>query len=157
MPSLSRTHLLLIFAFIATAIFIVAAFYQPAQSPATPNHSRNISAEQAWTLLQNAEIKIIDIRRPEEWQQTGTPQGSLRLSFEQHPGGSEGFLRDLQLALDGDKTKPFAIICRTGNRTAMLLSFLHANGFTAAMAIPEGIVGSSHGIGWIRSDLPLDR
>ncbi|SDB39300.1 Rhodanese-related sulfurtransferase [Desulfonatronum thiosulfatophilum] len=158
MPSRSRTCLLCLFlVLVAGAIFFSISFYQPTQSHTIPSRPGTLSAGQAWALLQNGEIKVIDIRRSEEWQQTGTPRKSLRLSFEQHPDGSQGFLRDLELALDGDKTKPFAIICRTGNRTGTLLPFLHAHGFSGAMDIPEGIAGSSHGKGWLRNDLPLDR
>lgn len=135
----------------------VLVFHYAAQSSSTPATGENLTATAAWELVQEGELTIVDIRRPEEWRQSGTPQGAIRLSFETHPEGSEGFLRDLETALESDKTRPLAIICRTGNRTGLLLPFLHANGFTAAKAIPEGMAGSSHGRGWLRHGLPVDR
>ncbi len=146
----------LICVFFALTTIIGIAFHHSAESSDT-KRSDTHTAQEAWNRLQNGEIMVVDIRRPEEWLQTGSPRNSLRLSFEQHPEGADGFLRDLNLALDGDKTKPLAIICRTGNRTKFLLPFLHANGFSGAMAIPEGMAGSSHGKGWLRNDLPVDR
>ncbi|WP_169732584.1 rhodanese-like domain-containing protein [Desulfonatronum lacustre] len=135
----------------------VLIFHYATQSSSTTASGENLTAKAAWELVQEGELSIVDIRRPEEWRQTGTPQGAIRLSFETHPEGPEGFLRDLEAALESDKTRPFAIICRTGNRTGLLLPFLHANGFTATRAIPEGMAGSSHGRGWLRHGLPLDR
>ncbi|TVR01254.1 MAG: rhodanese-like domain-containing protein [Desulfovibrionales bacterium] len=126
---------------------------QPSAAPSSPG---SLTAQEAWDRVQQGELTIVDVRRPEEWRQTGTPQGAVRLSFETHPGGPEGFTHDLATALGEDKTKPFAIICRTGNRTGLLLPFLQSKGFTAAKAIPEGMVGSSAGRGWLRHGLPID-
>lgn len=156
----SRSKLSLLFiaaALVAAMTLIIDPFHQPSAKHPHPGFSENITALRAWELLRDNQILIIDIRRPSEWRQTGSPRGALRLSFEEHPHGTEGFLRDLNQALHDDKTRPFAIICRTGNRTAQLLHFLHAKGFSGAMAIPEGMVGSSHGKGWLRNNLPVDR
>ena len=147
----------LIPAALLTLLVAVLIFHYATQSAPTTVSGDNLTANVAWELVQKGELAIVDIRRLEEWRQTGTPQGAIRLSFETHPEGPEGFLRDLETALESDKTRPFAIICRTGNRTGLLLPFLHANGFTATRAIPEGMAGSSHGRGWLRHGLPLDR
>jgi len=152
--SLSR---FLIPAVLLVLLVAVLIFHYATQSSSTTASGEKLTANAAWELVQKEELAIVDIRRPEEWQQTGTPQGAIRLSFETHPEGPEGFLRDLETALESDKTRSFAIICRTGNRTGLLLPFLHANGFTKAQAIPEGMAGSSHGRGWLRHGLPLDR
>lgn len=139
-------------------VLVATLIYQHGtQSSAAPLSAEHLTAREAWEQAQQGELTIVDIRRPEEWRQTGTPQGAIRLSFETHPAGPEGFVRDLSTALGDDRTKPFAIICRTGNRTGLLLPFLQANGFTAARAIPEGMVGSRAGRGWLRHDLPVDR
>ncbi|WP_158269812.1 rhodanese-like domain-containing protein [Desulfonatronum sp. SC1] len=143
-------------AFLALLVAVLIFHYATQSSPITVS-GENLTAKAAWEQVQEGGLTIVDIRRPEEWRQTGTPQGAIRLSFETHPEGPEGFLRDLEAALESDKTSPFAIICRTGNRTGLLLPFLHANGFTEAQAIPEGMAGSSHGRGWLRHDLPVDR
>ena len=138
---------------------LVATLIHQHQIPtlAAAHSAEHLPARTAWELVRQGRLTIVDIRRPEEWRQTGTPRGAIRLSFETHPGGPAGFVHDLSQALGGDRTKPFAIICRTGNRTGLLLPFLQANGFIAARTIPEGMVGSRSGRGWLRHDLPLDR
>ncbi|WP_051822429.1 rhodanese-like domain-containing protein [Desulfonatronum thiodismutans] len=147
----------LIPAVLLAMLVAVLIFQYATQSSSTTVSGDNLTANAAWEMVQERKLTIVDIRRAEEWQQTGTPQDAIRLSFETHPQGPEGFLRDLEAALESDKTRPFAIICRTGNRTGLLLPFLHANGFTKAQAIPEGMTGSSHGRGWLRHGLPVDR
>ena len=156
-PSPKSSKRYLIPAVLLALLVAVLVFHYAAQPSAPSASEEHLTVQAAWELLQQGELAIIDIRRAEEWRQTGTAQGAVRLSFEQHPEGPEGFIRDLTAVLDGDRTRPFAIICRTGNRTGLLLPFLHANGFTAALAIPEGMAGSSHGRGWLRHGLPVDR
>ena len=63
------------------------------------------------------EVLLVDIRRPEEWQQTGVLPEALLLTFET----PESFLAGLAPHLDG---RPVALICRTGNRTARAAALL---------------------------------
>jgi rhodanese-related sulfurtransferase len=140
----------------AWPLVLVLFLLSGARGASASDLEEHLTAKAAWERSQQGELVIVDIRRPEEWRQTGTPQGAIRLSFEAHPKGPRGFLQDLEAALEGDKDRPFAIICRTGNRTGLLLPFLRANGFSAAMAIAEGMAGSRHGRGWLRGKLPLD-
>lgn len=154
-PKSSRRFL--IPAVLLALLVAVLIFHYATQSSPTTASGENLTAKAAWEMVQEGELTIVDIRRAEEWRQTGTSQGAVRLSFEQHPEGPEGFIRDLSAVLEGDRSRPFAIICRTGNRTGLLLPFLHANGFSEAQAIPEGMAGSTHGRGWLRHGLPLDR
>ena len=69
-------------------------------------------------------IPIVDIRTPGEWKETGILKGAIPIMFFDEQGGYDikGFLKELNTKVD--TTKPFAIICRTGNRTSMLSGFL---------------------------------
>ncbi len=70
------------------------------------------------------EIPVIDIRTPGEWKQTGIVKGAYTIMFFDDRGGYnvDAFLKALNQAVD--TKKPFALICRTGSRTAMISDFL---------------------------------
>lgn len=72
----------------------------------------------------NRGIPIVDIRTPAEWRETGIVKGASTVMFFDEQGGydAEKFLKDLNSAVD--TKKPFAIICRTGSRTAVVGDFL---------------------------------
>jgi len=125
---------------------------------AMPTHAQttlpSMTASEARELQQSGELVLIDIRQPEEWRETGMPQGSVGVSMA-HPEGGQGFLRDVLAAVGGDTDESIALICRTGNRTSQVLPALQRWGFTDVHHIPEGVAGSSYGAGWIPSGLPL--
>jgi len=67
---------------------------------------------------------IVDIRTPPEWQQTGILKGAVTIMFFDRRGNYDikKFLKELNEKVD--TTKPFAIICHTGQRTSMVVPFL---------------------------------
>lgn len=69
-------------------------------------------------------IPIVDIRTLGEWKETGIIQGSSTITFfnEQGAYNVEKFLSKLNKVVD--TKKEFAIICRTGSRSAMVGKFL---------------------------------
>ncbi len=69
-------------------------------------------------------IPIVDIRTPSEWKETGVIEGSIPIMFFDEKGNYDvrRFLKELNTRVD--TTQPFAIICRTGSRTAMVARFL---------------------------------
>ena len=72
----------------------------------------------------NKNIKIIDIRTPAEWRETGIVKGSTPIMFFDEEGNYdvESFLRKLDKVVKKDE--PFALICRVGSRTGMVSEFL---------------------------------
>ncbi|DAB40771.1 MAG TPA: sulfurtransferase [Sulfurovum sp. UBA12169] len=70
------------------------------------------------------DIKIIDIRTPSEWRETGIVKGAYTLMFfdEQGRFDIQGFLNQLNKIVKKDEQ--FALICRTGSRTAEVSKFL---------------------------------
>lgn len=82
--------------------------------------------QQVWVTPQFAdkEIKIIDIRTPAEWRETGIVKGSYTIMFFDERGNFnvETFLKQLDKVVKKDE--PFALICRVGSRTGMVSEFL---------------------------------
>lgn len=72
----------------------------------------------------DSKMKIIDIRTPGEWKDTGLVKGSIPIMFFNEKGGYDiqSFLKELNSKID--TKKKFAIICNTGNRTRILADFL---------------------------------
>jgi len=117
--------------------------------------SDKLSATQAYELSQAGEITLIDIRRPEEWRQTGVAQGVKRINML-HPQGAIGFAQAVYAAAGSDLDAPIVLICRTGSRTSRLVPLLAEMGFTNVTHVPEGMLGSRAGPGWIARGLPID-
>ena len=69
-------------------------------------------------------IKVIDIRTPGEWRETGSVKGAYMIMFfdEQGRYNVKSFIDKLNKIVKKDET--FALICRTGSRTAMVSDFL---------------------------------
>lgn len=132
--------------------FLALALALPAVAQ---NASSILTAEQAQSLHAAGQIVLVDIRQPEEWRQTGVAEGAVRISMA-HPEGGQGFLRDVLTAVDGNTDAPLVLICRTGNRTSQVVPALQQWGFTQVYHIPEGMLGSGHGPGWIRTGLPVE-
>ncbi|MGY6409941.1 MAG: rhodanese-like domain-containing protein [Alkalilacustris sp.] len=75
-------------------------------------------AEPSGAQLAAADVLLVDIRQPQEWQQTGVLPGALLIA---HNGDPAAFLAALEPHLDG---RPVALICRTGSRTAQAAAAL---------------------------------
>ncbi|MAI97324.1 MAG: sulfurtransferase [Rhodobacteraceae bacterium] len=70
------------------------------------------------------QVPIIDIRRQEEWNQTGIVKDSILMTFFNKNGkaDTENWLKNLDLV--AKKNEPFILICRTGRRTSLVAKFL---------------------------------
>lgn len=85
-------------------------------------------------------VTLVDIRLPEEWQQTGVVEGSKLLTlFERNGAIAPGFLTNLQKIAPADK--PVALICRTGNRTHAGTQMLVQAGYKQVYNVTHGITG----------------
>ncbi|MCC2113433.1 MAG: FKBP-type peptidyl-prolyl cis-trans isomerase, partial [Hyphomicrobiales bacterium] len=82
----------------------------------------NVDNNQLAGLLQRG-VKIVDIRRPEEWQGTGVIEGSKLITFFDKSGRiNPDFMKEFaEIAGPDDEV---ILICRTGNRTAAVSKFL---------------------------------
>ncbi len=114
-------------------------------------------AEPPYNNLDNAQLKtlvaqgvpIFDIRRKDEWRQTGVIEGSQLLTFVD--GGGRvvpGFLQRFTSTVGKDD--PVILICRTGNRTSVLARHLVEQlGYTRVYNVRNGItrwIGEGHDV-----------
>ena len=114
-----------------------------------------LSAPDAYAQVQAGKLTLIDIRRPDEWRQTGVAKGAIRVNML-HPQGPQGFVRQVLAEVDGNMDAPIGLICRTGNRTTHMQKVLQDAGFTQVINIKEGMVGSAAGPGWLARGLPVE-
>ena len=112
----------------------------------------SLAAPDAYAQAQAGKLTLIDIRRPDEWRQTGVAKDALQINMAQ---GDAGFVAQVAAETGGDKNAPIGLICRTGNRTTQMQQVLREAGFTQVYNIKEGMAGSAAGPGWIARGLPL--
>ena len=123
-------------------IFIVSACAEPPYN--------NLDNKQLKTML-DKNVPIFDVRRPDEWKQTGIVEGSKLLTFVDGRGQIKADFLSRFTATVG-KDEPVILICRTGNRTSTLARHLVENmGFTKVYNVRNGITQ------WIRDGQPITR
>ena len=119
----------------------------------------NVLATTPYTNIDSLELKnlqaqgipVYDIRRAEEWAQTGVVAGSHMLTFVDATGRLmpdfvEKFTREV------GKNEPVILICRTGNRTDVLArALVEQLGYTKIYNVKNGIIR------WISDGLPVTR
>jgi len=89
--------------------------------------------------LQKQHIPIIDIRLPSEWQATGTIPNAIKITFFNGRGEiNQNFLYELKNNKISKNSK-FAIICRTGHRTAVASKILEKNGYKNIIDLKGGM------------------
>ncbi len=103
-------------------------------------------SEPPYTNIDNAQLKslveqgvpLYDVRRPDEWRQSGVVAGSRKLTFVDASGRpNPEFLP--RFTAEVDKNAPVVLICRTGNRTNALARELAAQGYTKIYNVRDGI------------------
>jgi|ETNmetMinimDraft_21_1059911.scaffolds.fasta_scaffold38129_3 rhodanese-related sulfurtransferase len=85
-----------------------------------------IEVAQLKNLLDNNAV-LVDIRREEEWKQTGVIFGSMLSTFFNKDGTANinVFLSDLRENVSAEQT--ILLICRTGRRTKVATKFMLSN------------------------------
>ena len=133
------------------AVFAVCLFALPAFAS-----DRTLSASEGWRMANDGRVAVFDVRSEAEWRRTGVAKGARTVTIHQKDG-APGFVRAMARALDGDKSKPIALICARGNRSKRALAILQNAGFTNVYNISEGMLGRGEAKGWIRNGLPVER
>lgn len=121
--------------------------------PAAAGAGKTFTAPEALAAAQSGAVTLIDIRRPSEWRETGLPVEALGVTMHD-PRGPQGFLDAVLTAVDGDRSKPIALICARGVRTKWAQRFLRANGFETVVDVSEGMAGRGAAPGWLKRGLP---
>jgi len=114
-------------------------------------------AKPPYTSVNNTELKtlltlgvpIYDIRRPDEWRQTGVVQGSQKLTFvDEGSHVNPEFFTTLTKRVRRDQ--PVIVICRSGSRSSTLArELMEKQGYTYVYNVTYGITG------WIAEANPV--
>ena len=117
---------------------------------AQPENYSNVSNDELVELL-HQDVTLIDIRRPEEWAQTGTIKGSQKITlFDQQGRIVPDFVEKLSAIAKPEQ--PVALICRTGSRTRVASQILSEQlGYKTVYNVTHGITG------WIKEGRPVAR
>jgi rhodanese-related sulfurtransferase len=110
----------------------------------------DLSVTEASRAAEIGEITLIDIRRPDEWSRTGIGKGAIPIDMRR-----KDFIDVLLETTNGQTDVPVALICARGVRSARMSARLKAAGFTTIIDVPEGMLGSGAGPGWLKAGLPV--
>lgn len=108
-----------------------------------------LTPTQALAGIEAGSLILIDVRRPEEWQETSVAKGAWLLDMTHKEFGPR-----LMAVLQRNPGHQVAIICRTGNRTGYLMKVLAENKIEGVLDVTAGMAGGPRGKGWIPSGLP---
>ncbi len=100
----------------------------------------NISNAKLQELLDQG-VLLVDIRRKDEWLQTGIVKGSKTITFFDQMGKiNNDFVPQFTAIAKPDQ--PIMLICRTGNRTkAVSAALVQQLGYKNVMNVTTGITG----------------
>ncbi|WP_241484018.1 rhodanese-like domain-containing protein [Ruegeria sp. ANG-R] len=110
-----------------------------------------ITVSNAHQQAQEGAVYLIDIRTPREWRSTGVGDGAHPIDMRR-----DDFVQALDRLTGGNRTAPIALICARGVRSARLSNQLTEAGFSNIIDVPEGMLGSAAGPGWVRAGLPVN-
>ncbi len=108
-----------------------------------------MTVQEAHSAATSGQVFLIDIRRPDEWKRTGVGEGAHPIDMRR-----KDFTDALLELTNSDKTAPVALICARGVRSRRLTARLIQAGFNNIIDVPEGMLGSGAGPGWLKSQLP---
>ena len=98
--------------FLGAAVISAAAIGFGLYQPKALAENLTLEALSGQALSTSEDTLLVDIRRPDEWKQTGVIEGALLVTYTD----PQSFLQAIQPHLrEGQK---LALVCRSGNRTS---------------------------------------
>ncbi len=117
---------------------------------------------EAHQILQLAPgARLVDVRTRAEWDWVGAIPGSVKIEWNQYPGGDRNpnFLNELRQQVDPESLTMF--ICRSGGRSHHAAAAASQAGYQASYNVLEGFEGDKDGDGhrntqggWRKAGLP---
>ena len=107
---------------------------------------KQINVTQAHELTSNGAVTLIDVRKSEEWNDTGRPQGSHGVTLQ-----DPDFEAKVLAVMGGDKSKSVAFSCRTGGRSSEAANKAKAAGHLDISNVEGGFLA------WEKADFPMDK
>ena len=123
----------------------------------------SVSAEEGTTLMTPpdalaavaaGELTLVDVRRPDEWAETGTAPGAQLLDMRR-----DDFEDEVIALVKAYPDRPIAFICARGVRSRRVVNAiktLENAELVRIVDVPEGMLGSRAGPGWVERGLPTD-
>lgn len=133
-------------------LIALAAFWLAAGNAHAEPWPVNMSPAEAHRLTKEKKVVLIDIRRPEEWKETGVAEDALMIDMT-----DPMFVAKVRQAQGDDRTKPLALICRTANRTRTVQQALAQLGYVNVINVEGGMIGNREDQGWIKRGLPVKK
>ena len=124
-------------------ILLVVGLVSTAASAGEPGYT-NVDNAALEALIDDG-VKIVDVRRPDEWRTTGVIPGSALLTAFDARGR---FNPDFPAAFEAlvNRNEDVILICRSGNRSTVLARALSAQaGYTRVYNVTGGIAGWMEG------------
>lgn len=113
------------------------------KSPSKDFNTKSVSmTDFATIILDNSEIIRLDVRTKQEFDQGHVPN-SINIDVQ-----SSSFVQEIN---NLDKSKKYAVYCRSGNRSLIAFDKLKSNGFTDAINAAEGFTT------WEYLKLPIEK
>lgn len=109
-----------------------------------------LSAPEAAAKMTSGDMVILDIRSPEEWDESGIADGAWPVSMH-----DDDFPKRLRAIFAQHAPDRIGLICATGGRSAYITEILAKNGITGVVDVSEGMFGNERGSGWIARGLPI--
>lgn len=128
-------------------------------------YAGGVSPQEAWTLAQNGEAVLVDVRSAEERTFVGYIPGAVHVAWATGTSLTRNprFVRELEAKLTsaGGKAAVVLLLCRSGKRSALAAEAATRAGFTHAFNVLEGFEGEldthqqrNHQDGWRFHGLP---
>lgn len=92
-------------------------------------------------LSTNAEARLVDVREPSEWAETGVPEGAVLIPLAEVESRAPSEL---------SAEAPVYVICRSGNRSRTASETLVGLGFTEVYNVDGGVNA------WTAAGLPME-
>lgn len=113
-----------------------------------PPKYTNVDNVELQALLEKG-VKIIDLRRQDEWDQTGLIKNSHKLTAFDAKGSFDRAFVPKMMSI-ADPAEEVIVICHAGNRSAVIAQFLsQQRGYEKIYNVTEGIDK------WIKDGLPV--
>lgn len=126
-------------------IFVMMAILLP--PPVRADSATIMGVEQARNAAINNSLILVDIRRPEEWQQSGVGDVAHALDMT-----NPRFVKDLMKLRNDNPDARLGLICASGSRSRVLARYLVRNGIKGVVDVSAGMHGRS---GWLARKLPV--
>ena len=93
----------------------------------------------ALALLMQRNVTVVDIRREDEWRQTGVLPDSHLLTFFDAEGNYDAARWLAHLSDLAQPNDEVILICASGQRSELVSRFLHEQGYSSVYNVTDGI------------------